>query len=318
MNTGIKDESMSLVIAKEAGSCLRSSECPELPKTRKPPWIRVRMPAGRQYEHIKGLMRSKSLDTVCEEARCPNIAECWGCGTATFLILGSICTRSCAFCAVRSGRPEPNATDSRRANAVAEAAAAMKLRHAVITSVTRDDLADGGAALFAATINRIQETVAGCSVEVLIPDFEGKRESLRMVVEARPDIIGHNIETVPRLYPQVRPQAIYERSLHVLRAAKGLSPDILTKSGIMVGLGEDWDELQAVMDDLRTVECDILTIGQYLRPTELHHAVIRYYNPDELEALKRIGQSKGFRWIEAGPLVRSSYHAEAQARELRV
>jgi lipoic acid synthetase len=291
---------------------------PCVTKSRKPPWIRVRIPAGNTYEQLKKLMQSKSLNTVCEEARCPNIGECWGSGTATFLILGSVCTRSCAFCAVKSGKPDTSASDFQRAIAVAEAVAAMNLRHAVITSVTRDDLIDGGAALFAATIGKIRERSPGCSVEVLIPDFKGKRESLERVIEARPDILGHNVETVPRLYSTVRPQAIYERSLGVLRMAKELDANLITKSGLMVGLGENWDELRTVMADLRGVDCDVLTIGQYLRPTDTHHPVFRYYTPEEFKALKDLGLGAGFCWVESGPLVRSSYHAEAQARELRV
>jgi len=262
-------------------------------------------------------MRSKSLHTVCEEAMCPNMGECWGSGTATFLILGSTCTRCCSFCSVRSGTPEREDADLTEATEVAEASAAMKLRHAVITSVTRDDLQDGGAAVFAATITKIHELVPDCSVEVLIPDFKGSHYSLEIVVRARPKILGHNIETVSRLYSEVRPQAIYERSLKVLQMVKEIDPGILTKSGLMVGLGESLDEIVKTMADLRTVECDILTLGQYLRPTDVHHPVIRYYTPEEFDHLKDVALEKGFRWVEAGPLVRSSYHAEAQAREIK-
>ena len=282
----------------------------------KPPWLRVRLPSGETHARLKRLMRRKTLHTVCEEAMCPNLAECWGHGTATFLILGDVCTRSCSFCAVKVGRPEP--VDEEEPARVAEAVAAMNLRHAVVTSVNRDDLPDGGAAIFAETIRQIRARVPNCTVEVLIPDFKGDRQALATVMDARPDILDHNVETVPRLYPQVRPQAKYQRSLRVLRTAKELTPNALTKSGIMVGLGETWDELLAVMADLRAVDCDILTIGQYLRPTRTHLPVVRYYTPDEFEALREAGYAVGFRWVESGPLVRSSYHADAQARRLQV
>lgn len=282
----------------------------------KPPWLKVSLPSGRTYQRLKVLMRAKALHTVCEEALCPNMAECWGCGTATFLILGNICTRSCGFCAVNSGRPLEEAANVVEPREVAEAAAAMNLKHAVITSVTRDDLPDGGAALFAATINRIHTQVPGCTVEVLIPDFLGCANSLMAVTEAHPEILGHNVETVPRLYPLVRPQADYARSLRLLQAAKEQAPDLLTKSGIMVGLGESTEELLEVFSDLRQSDCDILTVGQYLRPTRQHLPVARYYPPEEFAGLRLSGYEAGFRWVEAGPLVRSSYHADQQAREL--
>jgi lipoyl synthase len=287
------------------------------PVVPKPSWLRVSLPSGESYGRIRGLMRSKSLHTVCEEAMCPNMAECWGCGTATFLILGNVCTRSCGFCAVKTGRPGEEPADMGQAADVAEAVASMGLKHAVITSVTRDDLPDGGAALFAETITMIHARVPGCTVEVLIPDFKGDVDSLKLVAKARPEILGHNVETIPRLYPSVRPQANYERSLHLLQSAKDLNPDLLTKSGIMVGLGENTNELIAVFADLRRVGCDILTIGQYLRPTRSHLPVVRYYTPDEFMSLRKAGYEAGFRWVESGPLVRSSYHAEKQARELR-
>jgi lipoyl synthase len=286
-------------------------------KVPKPPWLKVALPSGRTYQRIRTLLRGKSLHTVCEEAMCPNVAECWGCGTATFLILGNICTRSCGFCAVTSGRPAEAPPSVDEARQVAEAAATMGLKHAVITSVTRDDLPDGGAALFAETITRIHGQVPNCTVELLIPDFLGRTNPLKAVIESLPEILGHNMETVPRLYPQVRPQADYRRSLRVLQQAKEQEPDLLTKSGIMVGLGENTEELIAVFSDLRQVGCDILTVGQYLRPTRRHLPVVRYYAPEEFADLKEAGRAAGFRWVESGPLVRSSYHADQQARALR-
>lgn len=282
----------------------------------KPPWLKVSLPSGRTYHRLKALMRGRGLHTVCEEALCPNMAECWGCGTATFLILGSICTRCCGFCAVKSDRHPEGPAEMEEATRVAEAAAAMGLRHAVITSVTRDDLPDGGATLFAATISGIRQQVPGCTVEVLIPDLLGNPADLRTVTKASPEILGHNLETVPRLYPQARPQADFARSLRLLQAAREQAPEVLTKSGIMVGLGETTDELLSVFDDLRQVGCDVLTVGQYLRPTRRHLPVVRYYHPDEFTALKEAGYAAGFRWVEAAPLVRSSYHADQQARTL--
>jgi len=283
----------------------------------KPPWIRVRLPAGETYARIKELMRGKSLHTVCEEARCPNMAECWSCGTATFMILGDICTRNCRFCAVKHGpihhQPGQNREEAIR---VAQAVAAMELHHAVITSVTRDDLLDGGASVFAETVRQIRLHRQDCTIEVLIPDFKGDREALATVLGVRPEILGHNIETVPRLYQAVRPQAIYERSLNLMRAAKEIDPECTTKSGIMVGLGETWQEILEVMKDLRTVRCDIFTIGQYLSPSKDHLSVERYYRPEDFVILQQEGQKLGFRHVESGPLVRSSYHAEAQAQNL--
>jgi lipoyl synthase len=283
---------------------------------RKPPWIKVRLATGGKAAELRELMRGKALHTVCEAALCPNMAECWDQGTATFLILGEVCTRNCAFCAVKSGKPQVTATDPDEPARVAAAAATMQLHHVVVTSVSRDDLPDGGAAVFAATVRELHATLAGCSVEVLIPDFLGDRHALAVVMEALPEILGHNVETVPRLYPGVRPQASYRRSLRVLRTAKQLNPSTVTKSGIMVGLGESWGELLAVMSDLREAACDILTVGQYLRPGRSHAAVARYYPPEEFAALQAAGLAAGFRWVESGPLVRSSYHAAAQAGEL--
>ncbi len=280
----------------------------------KPPWIRVRLPHGEAFQRVRQLVRKGSLHTVCEEARCPNMAECWGCGTATFLILGGVCTRNCGFCAVAAGAPAPVRPEEPAE--VAKAVAAMELRHAVITSVTRDDLEDGGASVFAAVIREIRQRVPGCTVEVLVPDFLGSKRALETVIAARPEILGHNLETVPRLYPVARPQADYRRSLQVLQTTKETDPGILTKSGIMLGLGEDLEEIHRVMHDLRGVDCDILTLGQYLSPSPHHLPVRRYYRPDDFEALGQTARSMGFRWAESAPLVRSSYHAAEQARAL--
>jgi lipoic acid synthetase len=284
-------------------------------KLRKPDWIRVRLPSGAVHAGLKDLMRRKSLHTVCEEALCPNMAECWGSGSATFLILGEYCTRNCGFCAVKSGRPVPEAREE-EATAVADAVRAMGLRHVVVTSVTRDDLPDGGAGTFASVIAEIRASAPGCTVEVLIPDLKGDRDALAVVLAARPDVLGHNIETVERLYGAVRAGAVYRRSLELLSAVKALDPRMLTKSGLMLGLGETTEEVLAAMRDLRAASCDILTLGQYLCPSRQNLPVVRYATPEEFEALKEEGLSMGFRWVESGPLVRSSYHAERQVREL--
>lgn len=252
-------------------------------------------------------MTNLSLHTVCQSARCPNLGECWNDRTATFLILGNTCTRNCGFCAVPTGCPEP--PDHQEPERVAEAAKVLVLKHAVVTSVTRDDLDDGGAGIFAETICAIKRQMPGCSIEVLIPDFRGDRDALRKVVEAKPDILNHNIETVPRLYPKMRPQADYRASLDLLHAAKHMDPSINTKSGIMVGVGEALDEVKQTMLDLREARCDILTIGQYLSPSLNHVPIQRYYTPDEFENLRQLGMSMAFKHIESGPLVRSSYHA---------
>jgi len=281
---------------------------------RKPPWLRVRAPSGETYHWLKRLMRTKTLHTVCEEARCPNMGECWGHRTATFLILGDTCTRNCRFCNVKTGRPEP--LDPEEPEHVAQAIQAMDLKHAVITSVDRDDVPDGGASVFAAVIRRTRALQPECTVEVLIPDFRGKIEPLKTVMDERPEILNHNVETVPRLFRTVQPQCRYEWSLTVLRNAKKLWPEAITKSGLMVGLGETVDEVLDVMSDLRELDVDILTIGQYLQPTKQHFPISRYYTPDEFEMFQERGQEMGFRWVESGPLVRSSYNAEAQAREL--
>jgi lipoyl synthase len=287
-------------------------EQPEATAGRKPDWLRVKLSQNDSYWEIKKLMRGQTLHTVCEEAFCPNLGECWSRGTATFLLMGDICTRSCRFCNVKSGKPLPLDEDEPRR--VAESIAQMRLRHAVLTSVDRDDQPDGGAHIFANTILEIRRLIPSCTVEVLIPDFKADPEALRLVMDARPDILNHNTETVPRLSRTVRPQARPERSLAVLRMAKEMAPAVLSKSGFMVGLGEQWDELLDVMDSLRTVDVDIITIGQYLQPTKEHLPIERYYHPDEFALLAEEGYRRGFKWVESGPLVRSSYHADGQAR----
>ena len=284
------------------------------PRVPRPEWLKVRLPGGENYTRLKGLVTRQRLHTVCESARCPNVAECWGHGTATFMILGNLCTRACGFCAVPHGRPLELDTDEPRR--VAEAVAQMKLGYAVITSVNRDDLADGGASIFAATVRTIRARVPGCKVEVLIPDFRGDWAALETVVAARPDVLNHNTETVPRLYRQVRMGAVYERSMELLRRAKELSrsfgTSMPTKSGIMLGLGETYDEILATLGDLRAQQVDIITIGQYLQPTAQHVPVARFYHPDEFAQIRRDGLTLGFKHVEAGPLVRSSYHAHEQ------
>ncbi len=278
----------------------------------RPAWLKVRLPSGPQVEQLRALMRSKELHTVCEEAHCPNMAECWGAGTATFMILGDTCTRSCGFCAVKTGRPTE--LDTGEPARVGDAVARMALQHAVVTSVNRDELADGGAAIFAETIREIRRRSPGTTVEVLIPDFRGVVEALDVVLDARPEILNHNTETVPRLYSRVRPQAVYERSLEVLRHTKRSAPDLVCKSGIMVGLGETRDEVIATMRDIRAQGTDILTIGQYLRPSPQHLPIERYWSPEEFDGLRDDGMAMGYRHVESGPLVRSSYHAERHAR----
>lgn len=258
------------------------------------------------------MMRSKTLHTVCEEARCPNIYECWANRTATFMILGDICTRACRFCAVNTGRPTE--LDLLEPERVAEAAENMGLNHCVITSVARDDLSDGGASIFAETIKAVRKRLPLCSVEVLIPDFMGNWDALKVVMDAKPDILNHNIETVKRMSNRVRAKAKYERSLELLKKAKEMQPNIPTKSSIMLGVGEEWDEILEAMDDLRAIDCDIMTIGQYLQPTPQHLNVVKYYHPDEFAKLKEEGMKRGFSHVESGPLVRSSYHAHEQVK----
>ncbi len=277
----------------------------------RPDWLKVRLPTGDNYFRLKAIMRDKGLHTVCEEARCPNVAECWGQGTATFMILGDVCTRSCGFCAVKTGLPQFLDQDEPRR--VADAVEAMGLTHAVITSVNRDELEDGGAAIFARTIEAVRERMPDTSVEVLIPDFKGSRTSLQTVLGARPEILNHNIETVPRLYRHVRPGASFAQSVELLRRAKEIRNEIVSKTGIMLGLGENLDEVEAVMRELvDDAGVDVFTIGQYLQPTKEHLPVERFVHPDEFQKLAERGRAIGFRHVEAGPLVRSSYHAANQ------
>jgi len=279
---------------------------------RKPSWLKVKAPGGPNYLRLKHMMRELDLHSVCEEAHCPNVGECWEHGTATFMILGDVCTRNCAYCAVSHGRPPKY--DISEPDRVAEAIAQMNLQHAVITSVDRDDLPDFGAWIFAETIRKIHAAVPDCSVEVLVPDFQGNEDSIRAVLEAGPEIYNHNTETVPRLYKKTRPGGRYLRVLEIFRAAKRMAPDIPTKTGMILGMGETIAEVVEVMKDLRTVDVDILTLGQYLRPSESHIALDRYVTPEEFRELYQIGMSLGFRHVESGPLVRSSYHAWEQVQ----
>jgi lipoic acid synthetase len=279
---------------------------------RKPGWLKVRAPGGPNYARLKGLMREMNLHTVCEEAHCPNVGECWEHGTATFMILGDVCTRNCPYCAVAHGRPP--SYDIGEPDRVAAAVAELNLRHAVITSVDRDDLPDFGADIFARTIKGIHERVPGCSVEVLVPDFQGNEAAIRTVLDARPEIYNHNTETVPRLYKKARPGGRYPRVMEIFRFAKAYAPDIPTKTGIILGMGETTEEVIDVMRDLRSRDVDILTLGQYLRPSADHLPLDRYYTPDEFSDLARIGREMGFKHVEAGPLVRSSYHAWEQVQ----
>lgn len=282
---------------------------------KRPDWLRARFPTGENFERLRVLMREQSLNTVCEEARCPNIGECWNRGTATFMILGDTCTRACGFCAVTSGKP--GALDLAEPKRVAFAISQMQLRHAVITSVNRDDVPDGGSRIFAETIRWTRRMSPDTTIEVLIPDFEGNWDALATVCDATPEILNHNIENVPRLYDRVRPKSVYTRSLELLKRAKELDPGTYTKSGLMVGLGEEKDEVLQVFEDLRAHGVEILTVGQYLRPTEKHLPLIRYYHPDEFAELKEAAFAMGFSHVESGPMVRSSYHAEEQAGAAR-
>jgi lipoic acid synthetase len=276
-------------------------------KSPRPEWLKVRAPGGETYANLKKMMRSKTLHTVCEEAHCPNIGECWGRGTATFLILGDICTRSCGFCAIKTGRPQP--VDPEEPLKVALAVQQMGISHVVITSVNRDELPDQGSTIWAKTIEEVRRLNPKVSIEVLIPDFKGDLNCLQRVLDAKPNILNHNVETVPRLYRTVRPQAKYERSLRVLQYSK--EQGFITKTGIMVGIGETFDEVVQVMKDLRQIDVDIFTIGQYLQPTPAHLPVDRFVTPEEFKQYKLIGIELGFRHVESGPLVRSSYHAES-------
>jgi lipoic acid synthetase len=279
----------------------------------RPDWLRVRAPMGPNYRNLVQLVEDLRLHTVCQSARCPNIGDCWERRSATFMILGDICTRACGFCAIKTGRPLP--LDREEPERVAEAVAHLGLRFAVITSVNRDELDDGGAEIFAATIRAIRRRSPGTGIEVLIPDFEGNWDALAAVIDARPDILNHNIESIERLYKIVRPQAKYWRSLELLRRAKEMAPDIVTKSGMMLGVGEELDETREAMRHLREVDCDVLTLGQYLRPSVKHIPVVRYVTPEEFAQLKEDGLAMGFKHVESGPLVRSSYHADEQVPE---
>ncbi|MGE5749819.1 MAG: lipoyl synthase [Gemmatimonas sp.] len=286
----------------------RSEPLPE----RKPSWLKVKAPGGPNYLRLKQMMRELDLHSVCEEARCPNVGECWEHGTATFMILGDVCTRNCAYCAVAHGRPPRY--DIEEPERVGQAIAEMRLQHAVITSVDRDDLPDFGAYIFAETIRQIHARVPECSVEVLVPDFQGNEDSIRTVLEARPEIYNHNTETVPRLYKKARPGGRYPRVMEIFRLAKRIAPDIPTKTGIILGMGETIEEVVAVMHDLRAVDVDILTLGQYLRPSDNHIALDRYYTPEEFRHLRDVGMEMGFKHVESSPLVRSSYHAWEQVQ----
>ena len=276
----------------------------------RPDWLRVRLPSGENYFRLKGIMRGLELHTVCEEARCPNVAECWGQGTATFMILGDVCTRSCGFCAVKTGLPQ--FLDREEPARVAEAVEAMHLRHAVITSVNRDELPDGGASIFAETIEAVRERSPETSIEVLIPDFKGSRDALETILAAKPAILNHNVETVPRLYKKARPGASYPQSVELLRRSKEIDESVVSKTGIMLGLGENAEEVEALMRDLVAVSVDVFTIGQYLQPTKVHLPVERFVHPDEFREFGELGKALGFRHVESGPLVRSSYHAANQ------
>ena len=281
---------------------------PEKPTpVRRPEWLKAKIPGGANYARVKKIIDAHRLHTVCEEARCPNMGECWHAGTATFMILGDTCTRSCGFCAVKTGRPEPG-IDRQEPMRVAQAAKLMRLHHVVVTSVNRDERKDGGAPIFAETVRLLRQDLPACTIEVLIPDFKGSEEALRIVLDAAPDILNHNVETVRRLYYPVRPQANYDRSLELLGRSK--QKGLVTKTGMMLGIGERTEEVLEAMADIRRTGCDILTLGQYLQPTKEHLPVDRFVHPDEFRMLKERGIEMGFRHVESGPLVRSSYHAE--------
>jgi lipoic acid synthetase len=292
----------------------RRKRIEETPRQQKPDWLKVRAPGSENYLRLKGLMRQLGLHTVCEEANCPNIGECWNHGTATFMILGDTCTRSCGYCNVTHGAPKP--PDRAEPAKVASAIHAMELDFVVITSVDRDDLADCGASHFAHTISETRTRIPSCRIEVLIPDFKGSESALRTVLDAGPDVLNHNIETVPRMYRTARPGGRYDRALEVVARSRAYAPQIPTKSGLMVGLGEEWDEVVQTLGDLRSVGCQIVTIGQYLRPSLANLPMSRYYTPGEFADLKRIALDMGFGHVESGPLVRSSYHAHEQVAAL--
>jgi len=301
--------------SKGAGRHPEKRRNPDRPQPRRPEWLRVKAPVSAGYAETRSLMREHNLVTVCEEAACPNIGECWAQKHATMMILGSVCTRACAFCNVATGRPD--LLDPHEPENVGAAVAKLALRHVVITSVDRDDLGDGGAGHFARTITAIREQSPGTTIEILTPDFLRKDGALEIVVEARPDVFNHNMETVPRLYPSIRPGARYFHSLSILQQVKKLDPSIFTKSGIMVGLGETKEEVIQVMDDLRSAEVDFITIGQYLQPSAKHHPLDRYYHPDEFKEFENIAKTKGFLLVSSSPLTRSSYHADEDFRRLQ-
>ena len=292
----------------------KQSSAPARPPERKPSWLKVKAPGGPNYVRLKALMKELNLHTVCEEARCPNIGECWEHKAATFMILGDVCTRNCAYCAVAHGTPAP--FDPVEPIRLAEAVAEMGLQHVVITSVDRDDLPNGGAEVFAGCITEIRKRLPESSVEVLIPDFKGSDRALQIVMDAHPAILNHNLETAERLYRLARPGGRYDRALRLLRRAREMSPDGLTKSGVILGMGEEWDEVLTCMRDLRTSDVDILTLGQYLRPSDGHLPVVRYYTPPEFDELQKIGLQMGFKHVQASPLTRSSYHAWEQIKAI--
>lgn len=277
------------------------------PGQRRPDWLRVKLPSGEKFKEVSETIRTHNLNTVCSEARCPNMGECWGAGTATFMILGDVCTRSCSFCAVKTGRP-PKGLDWDEPRRVADAASKMKLKHVVLTSVNRDERKDGGAPVFAESHRVLRETIEGVTIESLIPDFRGEWDALQIVIDTPPDVLSHNLETVPRLYRTVRPQAKYERSLELLKRCK--EQGLRTKTGIMVGLGETREEVIRLMQDCVDYHVDVLTIGQYMQPTKMHHPVVEWIHPDQFAEYKGIGEALGLEHVESGPLVRSSYHAE--------
>jgi len=293
----------------------RGASAAAVTPARKPGWLKVKAPGGPTYLELKGLMRELGLHTVCEEARCPNIGECWEHKAATFMILGDVCTRNCTYCAVAHGTPK--AYDPEEPARLAEAVSRMRLEHVVITSVDRDDLPNGGAEVFAASVREIRARMPGTSVEVLIPDFKGSETALRIVMEAEPDILNHNLETTDRLYRLARPGGRYDRALELLARARRLSPNAVTKSGIILGLGEEWDEIVRCLRDLRRSDVDIVTLGQYLRPSDAHLPIARYYTPEEFDELRAIGLALGFAHVQASPLTRSSYHAWAQVDQAR-
>ena len=293
----------------------RIKSSPATEHKRLPPWLRVKSHNNPAFHEIRDLMEDQSLHTVCQEALCPNRGECWGAGTATFLLLGDVCTRACKFCDVKHGQPIP--LDWDEPERVAQSVKAMQLEHAVVTSVNRDERRDGGAPIFAMLIRRIRQLRPECSVEVLIPDFKGSLEALKIVIDACPDILNHNLETVPQLFKAIQPQSSYQASRATLVNAKKLSPGILTKSGLMVGLGDTMEDIKETMADIRSWDVDILTVGQYLQPSRNHLPVDRFYTPEEFEELKEYGLALGFKWVESAPLVRSSYHAAEQVRALR-